>query len=71
MADINVVPPELQSKIEQMRRKMADGTITLDDMKWVVMNLRQGRRSAAEASASSKRTKKPTRSADDMLKELL
>lgn len=69
---IHVVPPPLQSKIDMWRRKMADGTITLDEMKEAVIALRQGRTNAAQAAASAgkKSTKKPTRSAEDMLGEL-
>lgn len=68
---VHVVPPDLQSRISDWRRKSADGTITLDEMKQAIIALRSGRKAAAEASASSgKRTKTPTRSADDLLNEL-
>ena len=72
MTETQVVPPELQSKILEWRRKSADGTITLDEMKQAIIALRSGRKAAAEAASASgsKRAKKPTRSADDMLAEL-
>lgn len=73
MPDINVVSPELQSRIKIWRSKMDDGTITLEEMKQVVIHLRQDRRSAAAASESSgksTRKKAPARSAEDMLSEL-
>lgn len=63
------ISPELQSKITLWRTKSKDGTITLAEMKEAVLLLRQGRRAAADASAASKSksTKKPARSAEDML----
>lgn len=69
---VHVVPPDLQSRISEWRRKSADGTITLDEMKLAIIALRSGRKAAAEASAASgtKRTKKPTKSAEDLLSEL-
>lgn len=71
MTEIHVVTPETQSRIAEYRRKAADGTITLDEMKAAIILLRSGRKAAAEASAASgKRTKKPTRSADELLSEL-
>jgi hypothetical protein len=71
MSEVNVVPPDLQSKIAMWRRKSNDGTITLEEMKEAIIALRSGRKAAAEASAASgKKTKQPTRSADDMLSEL-
>jgi len=71
MTEINVVPPNLQSQVKTWRSKMSDGTITLEDMKAAVIALRQGRTNAASAAASAgKKTKKPARSADDLLGEL-
>lgn len=69
---IYVVPPDLQSKITMWRSKEVSGTLTIDDMKDAVLALRQGRRSAAVASASSgkKSPKKSSRSAEDLLSEL-
>lgn len=69
---IHVVPPDLQSKITMWRSKEAAGTLTIDDMREAVLALRQGRKQAAVASASSgkKSPKKPSRSAEDLLGEL-
>ena len=70
---IHVVHPELQSQIKIWRSKALDGTITIDDMKAAIIALKQGRRSAAQASESSgksPRKKAPQRSVDDMLGEL-
>lgn len=67
------VPPELQSKITLWRQRMADGTITLDEMREAILSLRGGRKAALEAneaSAKGTRAKRPARNADDMLKEL-
>lgn len=68
---VNVVPPELQSKIAVWRAKALDGTISLDEMREAVILLRGGRKAAQEASeASGKKAKKPARAVDDMLSEL-
>lgn len=64
--------PEIQSRIAIYRAKIADGTITLDEMKQAVLEIRGPRRNAATSSDQAKRTKakKVVQSADDMLKEL-
>lgn len=70
---INVVTPEMQSKIAEWRRKAADGSITLPEMKEAIIALRAGRTAAAAAAAASgksSRKKTPARSADDLLSEL-
>lgn len=41
-------------KLAEFRRKAADGTITLDEMREAVALVRQGRVSAAESAAKSK-----------------
>ena len=61
--------------IANLRRKMADNTITIDDMRKGIELLRGGRASATAAALESKasggkREKKPQRSADEMLAEL-
>jgi hypothetical protein len=58
-----------QQRIDDFRRKCADGSITLEEMKEAVLLVRGGRQAAAEAASASKRTstKKPTRSADELL----
>jgi hypothetical protein len=73
MSDINVVPPDLQSRIKYWRSRSNSGEITLDEMKQAVIDLRQGRRTAAvaaEESGKKSRSKKPAKSADELLKEL-
>jgi hypothetical protein len=65
--------PEIQSKLALWKAKAADGTITVDDMKAAIFCLRANRKAAQLANESSGRkasTKKPTRSADEMLDEL-
>lgn len=64
--------PELINKVAEWRRKMADGTITLQEQKEAIIALRQNRMAAAAASTKSKKpsSKKPTKSADDLLSEL-
>lgn len=66
------IPIELQQKIANWRRKAAEGTLTLDDMKEAILHLRQGRVAAANASAASKRKKAIAEipAAADMLSEL-
>lgn len=63
---------EEQSKIAVWRQKSIDGTLTLEEMKEIVAVLRQGRRSAAAASESARRSraKKEIPSADEMLRDL-
>lgn len=63
--------PELQSKLSLYRQKVADGTITDDELKEAVALLRQERRTAVENAAKKRATtKKPAKSADDLLAEL-
>ena len=66
------ISPELQQKIAVWRQKAAEGTLTQDEMKEVVLLLRAGRVNAANASAASKRKKaiQEIPSAADMLSEL-
>jgi 4-hydroxy-L-threonine phosphate dehydrogenase PdxA len=54
------------------RRKAADGTITLEEMREAVQLMRQGRISAIATAGSTKRTstKAPVKSADQLLSEL-
>ncbi len=64
---------EVINKVNEWRRKMADGTITLEEQKEAVIFLRQNRFTAQTAAATSKKkasTKKPTKSGDDLLSEL-
>jgi hypothetical protein len=63
--------PELQSKIAIWRAKSADGTITTEELREAIRELRAGRISAGEAARSTrKRAIAEIPSADDMLKEL-
>lgn len=48
--------PELLNKLSEWRRKSADGTITLDEMREAVKAMRANRMSSAEAAAKSKST---------------
>jgi len=63
---------ELQIKLTEWRRKAADGTITLDEMKEAVLLVRQGRVAAAQASATAKRkvARAVIPSADELLDEI-
>jgi hypothetical protein len=64
--------PEIRQRIEILRQKSADNTITLDEMREAVVLMREGRKAAA-TSASVSRTKKAKaeiKSADEMLDEL-
>lgn len=64
--------PELQTKFDIWRRKSADNTITMEELREAVMALRGSRRSAAEASPTKSRSSRsPARSADDMLGDLM
>ena len=63
---------ELQAKIADWRRKEAEGTLSLEELREAVRTMREGRM-AALASASSTTRKKAAAaipSADDMLKGL-
>jgi hypothetical protein len=62
--------------IAELRRKMADNTVTIEDMRKGIEFLRGGRASATAAALESKaggggrKAKGPGRSADEMLAEL-
>lgn len=68
--------PEVQQRISILRSKMVDGSATIEELKEAVILLREGRKSAAAANASSKKTgaaakpKAAIAHADDMLDEL-
>lgn len=61
-----------QLKLAEYRRKSADGTITLDEMRDAVKLMRQGRVAAAATASTKSRTttSKPKVSADALLDEL-
>ena len=64
--------PDLQSQVALWRAKIADGSITKEEMKEAVIHLRQGRLAAAQASTTAKRAKAKAEipNADDLLSEL-
>ena len=66
--------PELQAKIANWRLKAAAGTLTLEEEREVIRDLRAGRLAAAESASKSaaKRTtaRKAVVSGDDLLEEL-
>jgi len=63
---------ELQQKISMWRLRAAEGTLTQDEMKEIILHLRSGRVNAANASAASKRKRAIAEipRAEDMLGEL-
>ncbi len=64
--------PAFHLKLAEYRRKAADNTITLEEMREAVKFMRQGRLAAAATSANA-RTKKaaaPAVNADNLLAEL-
>ena len=63
--------PTIASKIAAWREAEKNGTLTIEQMREIVLVARQGRTQAAEASrASAKSAKKPVQSAEDMLNEI-
>ena len=62
---------ELQSRIAEWRLRVAEGTITPEEMKEAISMLRAGRLTAASAaSASRKKSSAVAPAAGDMLSEL-
>ena len=64
-----MISPELQMKISEWRRKVADDTITQDELREAVAALRESRMAASVASRTAK-AKVAIPSADDLLDEL-
>lgn len=63
--------PTFLQKMADFRRKAADGTISLAEMREAVSLMRAGRVTAATTAAASKRSTKPAaKSADELLGEL-
>lgn len=67
--------PETMTKVAQWRAKEAQGTMTIDDYKQAILDLRGARMNATAAaskskSSGSKRASTPIKSADDLLSEL-
>lgn len=69
------IDPNLPQQIMIWRQKAADGSLEQKDMIEIVRTLRAGRMKAAEAAASSAKTRKKAiveiPSADDLLGELM
>jgi len=63
---------ELQTKFAEWRRRAAEGTLSIDEMKEAIALVRQGRMAASAAAASTKRTaaKKVIPNAAELLDEL-
>lgn len=63
--------PELQSKLALYRQKVANGTITDDELRESVELLRAERKTASQNAAAKRRTvSKPARDGNDLLAEL-
>lgn len=64
--------PEVQARLAQLRAKLADGSITEEEMIEGVRLLRGDRKAAAQSSETAKRRKAVAAipSADDLLAEL-
>lgn len=61
------------NRVQELRRKVMDGTITLEEQKEAIIFLREDRVSAAQSASKAKSVaakKAPKKSADDMLAEL-
>lgn len=66
-------PPELEQRILEWRQKVADGTITKEDMKEFIPILRAGRLTAMTQPKEKKpstRKKKTTEEATNLMKQL-
>jgi hypothetical protein len=59
----------LSVKIEEWRRKAAEGSLTTDEMRECIAAIRQGRVSASVRSATSRAAKAPV-NVDDLLGEI-
>ena len=63
--------PDFHLKLATYRRKAADNTITIEEMREAVVLMRQGRIAAAAASTTSrKKAAAPAVSSTDLLAEL-
>ena len=63
---------EMQAKLAEWRKKSAEGTITLEEMKEAIIALRAGRLAAGAAASVAKRkaAAKVIPNADDLLDEI-
>ena len=62
--------PEVQNRINELRLKCDNGTITLEEMREGIKLMRQSRLTAGDAAKASRKSA-PARSADDMLSQLM
>lgn len=71
---MSIISPELSSQIATWRLHAAEGTLSQDEMKAIIIQLRAGRMAAADAAQAVTRKKKAAKveipSADDMLSEI-
>ena len=69
---ISPITPEMQSKLAIWRQKASEGTISIDEMRQAVRELRAGRQAAIQSASAAKKSssKAPARSVDDLLGEL-
>lgn len=65
-----MISPELQSRIATWRAKAADGSITLDEMREAIIQLRGARLTAGQAPAKAAKAKPNATSLLDQLKGL-
>lgn len=63
---------EMQAKLAEWRKKSAEGTLTLEEMKQAIVELRAGRQAAGAAASVAKRkaAAKVIPNADELLGEL-
>jgi len=63
---------EMQAKLAEWRKKSAEGTLTLEEMKQAIVELRAGRQAAGAAASVAKRkaAAKVIPNADDLLDEI-
>lgn len=64
------ISPELQAKIAEWRRKVADGTITDEELREAIRHIRQDRVAASATSMKSRTAKAPI-DGDSLLNDLL
>lgn len=69
-----MLSPEMQSKIAAWRLRAAEGTLTQEEMKEVIITLRQGRLAAGQAAKTTAAKRKKAFAeipvAGDMLSEI-
>ena len=67
-----MIPLALQQRLNSLRMKAAEESLTFEEMKWATDHLRDSRNAAATQSAPAKRAKAKATvpHADDLLAEL-